>query len=48
MAPLQPPLLDAGFVPSVLVEQVSYLPAAPWPIGADGTGSSLQRLVGAN
>jgi len=47
-APLQPPLLDAGFVPSVLVEQVSYLPAAPWPIGADGTGSSLQRLVGAN
>jgi hypothetical protein len=44
---LQSPSLDAGFVPAVLVEQVSYLPSTPWPAGADGTGSSLQRLVGA-
>jgi hypothetical protein len=46
-APLQPPSVDAGFVPQILVEQISYLPSAPWPAGADGTGSSLQRLVGA-
>jgi hypothetical protein len=47
-APLQTPSLDAGFVPAVLVEQVSYLPSTPWPAGADGTGSSLQRLVSAD
>ncbi len=45
-APLLPPLPDAGFVPYVLVEQVGYLPTTPWPAGASGTGSSLQRLIG--
>jgi hypothetical protein len=34
----------AGYVPYVLAEQISYSPAAPWPTGASGTGSSLQRL----
>jgi Lamin Tail Domain/Bacterial TSP3 repeat len=34
---------DAGFVPYVLVEQVTYSNAPPWPAGADGTGLSLQR-----
>jgi hypothetical protein len=36
---------DAGFVPYVLVEKVSYLDASPWPTGAGGTGLSLQRAV---
>lgn len=34
---------DAGFVPYVLVEEVSYLPIAPWPVAADGTGRALVR-----
>jgi len=45
-SPLLSPSPDAGFVPYVLVEQISYLPIAPWPTGAAGTGSSLQRLIG--
>jgi len=36
------PELD-GFVPYVMVEKVSYLPIAPWPSTAAGTGNSLQR-----
>ncbi|MDB6110280.1 MAG: hypothetical protein JWR69_2030, partial [Pedosphaera sp.] len=44
--PQAPPHPDAGFVPYVLVEQISYLAAAPWPGGAVATGSALQRLVG--
>ena len=41
------PLLSAkpGFVPYVLVDEVHYSNQAPWPLGADGTGQSLQRLV---
>ncbi len=35
------------FVPSVLVEQVDYLPGLPWPIGASGTSNSLQRVSAA-
>lgn len=38
------PELD-GSVPYVMVEKVSYLPAAPWPANATGTGQSLQRAV---
>ncbi len=34
---------DAGFVPYIRVDKVNYLPGAPWPGAADGTGSSLQR-----
>jgi hypothetical protein len=36
---------DAGFVPYVRVEQVTYSDAVPWPNGADGTGMSLQRRL---
>jgi hypothetical protein len=43
-----PPHPDAGFVPYVLVDQISYSAASPWPTNASGTGSSLQRLVAAN
>jgi hypothetical protein len=39
---------DTGFVPYVLVEQVDYLSALPWPTNAAGTGSSLQRQIAAN
>ena len=40
----QAPHPDAGYVPQVLVEKVSYQDAAPWPGGAtDGGGLSLQR-----
>jgi hypothetical protein len=39
---------DVGFVPYVLVEQVNYLSGLPWPTGATGTGSSLQRQIAAN
>lgn len=33
-----------GFVPSILVERVSYDNEAPWPAGADGIGPALQRI----
>ena len=46
--PQAPPHPDAGFVPYVLVEHIDFLNIAPWPAGADGTGSSLQRQVGAS
>src|ERR1017187_1830650 len=39
------PAPNAGFVPSILVDQVDYLPTAPWPIGAAGGGASMQRLI---
>src|SRR5262249_35993572 len=38
---------DAGFVPYVLVDKVSYRDSPPWPVGAvDGGGLSLQRKNG--
>ncbi len=37
------PALDAGFVPDILVDSVTYSNAAPWPTGAAGGGMSLQR-----
>lgn len=41
--PQLPPHPDAGFVPYVLVEEVAYLPVAPWPTEADGLGPALRR-----
>lgn len=35
---------NAGRVPYVLVDQVKYSDNAPWPIAADGSGHSLQRI----
>ena len=44
--PQLPPHPDAGFVPYVLADWVSYTDAPPWPSGAvDGGGLSLQRLL---
>jgi len=39
----QGPGPDQGYVPYVLVDQVDYGDAYPWPTEADGTGASLQR-----
>jgi len=41
--PQRPPRPDAGLVPYVLMEEVSYLPRAPWPAAADGFGPALRR-----
>jgi hypothetical protein len=38
-----PPQALDGFVPYVQVEKINYRPTAPWPVGAAGTGQSLQR-----
>ncbi|HLP75290.1 MAG TPA: hypothetical protein VK327_00090, partial [Candidatus Paceibacterota bacterium] len=36
---------DPGLVPYVTVEAIRYNDKSPWPAGASGTGSSLQRVV---
>jgi hypothetical protein len=41
--PQQPPASNAGLVPYILVEDVTYSPTAPWPTAADGTGAALLR-----
>lgn len=42
----KPDLPDGAFVPSVLVDSVSFGNSAPWPVGAvDGGGLTLQRRV---
>jgi len=48
--PDAPVLDDFGnpVVPYVQVDRVDYLPLEPWPLAADGEGSSLQRKVFAN
>ena len=43
-APEGPSDPDAGFVPYVVVDRVVYDDTAPWPIAADGAGSSLHRV----
>ncbi|MDX1814712.1 MAG: hypothetical protein R3239_02030, partial [Thermodesulfobacteriota bacterium] len=43
--PKEPPHPDAGTGPYVLVDQVNYSNSDPWPVGADGTGDSLQRVA---
>ncbi|HKQ37900.1 MAG TPA: lamin tail domain-containing protein, partial [Verrucomicrobiae bacterium] len=43
-APEGPADPDAGFVAYVMVDRVVYDDLAPWPIAADGTGSSLHRV----
>jgi len=43
-APQMAPHPDAGFVPQILVDRVEYSDMAPWPVGGDGDGQSLQRI----
>ena len=40
----RPDTPNAGSVPYVLVEQIEYSDALPWPVAADGVGPSLQRI----
>jgi hypothetical protein len=42
-APEPAPNPNAGDVPYILVDQIEYQDAAPWPEAADGGGPSLQR-----
>lgn len=44
--PQTAPHPDAGFVPSILVDRLTYSALAPWPDAANGTGFSLQRRRG--
>jgi len=37
---------DTGLVPYVLIERIAYSSSAPWPLDANGTGKSLQRING--
>jgi hypothetical protein len=37
---------DAGFVPYILVDKVTFHDTAPWPSEADGLGATLQRTSG--
>ena len=41
----KPDAPNAGIVPRIVVDTVRYRDSAPWPVAADGGGSSLQRLV---
>jgi len=41
--PNAPGTPNAGFIPRLLVERIDYLPSAPWPPEANGSGASLQR-----
>jgi hypothetical protein len=34
-----------GAVPYVIVDEIDYEDGPPWPVGADGTGASLQRKL---
>jgi len=46
--PQAAPHPDAGFVPQLLVERITYADRSPWPTNADGGGASLQRVVARN
>jgi len=44
--PPQPPSHpDWRYVPFILVDRINFNDKAPWPTGADGGGSALQRIV---
>jgi hypothetical protein len=43
--PQSPAHPDWHYVPYILVDHVSFNDKAPWPTGADGGGSALQRIV---
>ena len=41
----KPDAPNTGVIPRIVVDTVRYRDTAPWPVSADGSGSSLQRLV---
>ena len=44
-APVTDPVTGATLVPEIDMDRVFYDDAAPWPVSADGTGPSLERLA---
>lgn len=46
--PQGPDRSDAGFVPFILEDRVEYGVVPPWPVGAAGSGASLQRRAPAD
>ncbi|MCH8922652.1 MAG: lamin tail domain-containing protein, partial [Planctomycetes bacterium] len=36
---------EGEFIPSIMVDRVSYNDKPPWPVEADGTGAALQRIT---
>jgi len=46
--PQTAPSPNPGFVPYVLVDQVTYANTSPWPTNANATGLSLQRIDSAS
>jgi hypothetical protein len=40
----RPDTPDTNGVPRIVVDEVTYRDAAPWPVAADGGGGSLQRI----
>ena len=42
--PDDPPIEDPTIIPRLIEDEVIYDDIAPWPVEADGTGVSLQRL----
>lgn len=44
LSPIASPADRPNFVPRVQADEVLYDDLAPWPVAADGTGSSLQRV----
>ena len=44
LRPDEPPLEDSNFIPLLLEDEVRYDDDEPWPVTADGTGNSLQRV----
>jgi len=42
--PDEPPPAEPNFIPRLIEDEVRYDDDAPWPIDADGTGESLNRL----
>ena len=45
--PQTAPSPNPGFVPYILVDQVTYASTTPWPTNATGSGLSLQRIASA-
>jgi hypothetical protein len=43
-SPQTAPHPDAGFVPYLLFERISFTDTNPWPVAADGLGYSLTRV----
>jgi hypothetical protein len=45
-SPERTPGVEFGYVPYVVVDEVDYENREPWPANANGTGFSIQRIVG--